>query len=445
MIGLGVLLLLVGLPLVAAALSYVVGPRAPRRALGLSMVFAVGLTVAASLAVVDVELQLLSGRSLLMSPVAQFGIQLLSLALLGLVMSLTRAPDEIVVHWLPVAWLSVSGLTLSLLMASLPLALLAFVSAALVWAFGLPPDDRAEASGAVLRFAALLALAMPLLLLALRLAEGRTSSTPDLESLVLALAVPAFALYLGLIPMHAWTLTLASGAPRSMLFGVLGLVQTAGFVLLLRTLEEYPWITEVAGTPLIVGGALSAVVGGWLALSSRLEDPDDWLVYVMIASSGIMLAALGTQSRAAAIGMLLLLFARTLALLTLSLAPRVEGATRRLAYAAATLTVAGTPGLAGFPGTWLVLRMLGALGSAVAVVALLAGSGMMFGTALRRWHAPPEPATDLVVGEGEARPDAGARWAVLVLIGLLVLFGLLPQLLVPAFERALRGLFFPLS
>ena len=433
-----------GLPFVAFGACVALRDR-PRDVLRFSTAGALLLTLAASAAVVDVEIELFAGRSLTMSPIAQLGLQLLALSMLGLAMSLSRARPEIVAHWLPVAWLSTGGLGLSLLVSSLPLSLLVFSGAALIWALGLPPSERRPATGAVMRYVALLALAMPMLLLAFRLAEERTSSATDLERVVLALAVPGFGLVLGLIPMHAWTLTLASGTPRTMLLGVLTLVQTTGFILLLRTLERYPWITEVAGDPLILGGALSAALGGWLALSAKLDDPDDWLVYALVAHSGFLLMGLGTQSRAAAVGVILMLFARVIALVLLSLAPRVEGNMSRTAAVAATLAISGTPGLAGFPGLWLVLRRIGLGAQGTASIALLAGSGLLFATAVRRWRAPEtEWANDEVQPMPEGTADTGGQRAVVALIVLLVVLGLAPQVVAPAFEGSLRGLFLPL-
>ncbi|MEO8083297.1 MAG: proton-conducting transporter membrane subunit [Ardenticatenales bacterium] len=443
-----VLLVLTLLLPVAAAFASLRLP--PGEALRTSTAVALVLVGAATFAVVDVELPLIAGRALEMTRIAQLGIQLEALAMLGLVMGLHGATDDTVTRWLPVAWTSLAGLAAALLINSLPLGLIAFVAAALLWAFGLPEGERGAAMGAVLRYAALLALVIPLLLSAYRLAELRPDAADkgSIEQLVLSLVVPAFALLLGLIPMHAWVLTLASGAPRTMLFGVLSLVQTAGFALLLRTLEDLKWLTATATAPLIFGGAVSAFLGAWLALSARLEDPDDWLVYAMVANSGMLIVGLGTQSRVAAQGVVLMLFARVLALVLLAVGRRVTGMRQRAASAVALLTLAGTPGLAGFPGLWQILQKLAGetAGSTAPVpfgapahLALLAASALLFATALRRWSAPPDP---IVASD---RPDIGGERAVVVLIGLIVVLGLAPQLVSGAFARALSDMFFQLN
>jgi formate hydrogenlyase subunit 3/multisubunit Na+/H+ antiporter MnhD subunit len=435
----GLLLLLVGVPLAAAAITYYLGARRSSLALRVSILAAVALVVLTmSRTMVDVRLDLLAERGLLLSPVAQLGVQLLALAMLGLVLSLEDEEPELVAGWLPVAWLSVAGLTVALMITSLPLAVIAFFGAAMLWAFGLPDSSRRRSSGPVMRYVALLALAMPLLMIAFLFAEERTTATPQIEWITLALAVPAFGLLLGVIPLHAWTLTLASGTPRAMLFGVIGLVQTAGFALLLRALttSAYPWLVEPSRGLLIGGGAISMLVGGWLALSARMDDPDDFLVLAFVANTGLLLAGLGAHSAAAGAGVALLLFARVLALVLLAMAPRVAGTRRRIAYAFGILTLAGTPGLAGFPGLWLIVTHLGSGRTSLAQVALLAGSAMLFATAVRRWRA------DVPGDESHVDTGPGAGRIVLVLAVLLVVLGLAPQIIAPAFTGAMRGMYF---
>ena len=437
----GVILLfvVVGLPFAGGGACLRLGAANAERALRVSVGVALVLVLTVSLAVIDVEIPLVAGRTLVLKSVAQLGIQLLGLAMLGFVLARTTDAPDVIAGWLPTAWVSLGGLTLSLLLTPLPLAVLVFLGAALLWPFGLPGAARRAATGVVMRFAALLALSMPVILIAFRLAEERTGATPGLEHLVLALAVPAFGLLIGVVPLHAWSLTVAGGAPRPMLFGVLLLVQTASFGLLLRTLATYTWMTGVAGDALVVGGALSALVGGWLALAARRDDPDDWLVYATVANSGMLLAGLGTQSAGAGAGVAMLLFARVLALVTLALAPRVGRSLRRLGYAAGTLVLAGTPGLVGFPGLWLILRRLQATEHTLANLAILAGSGFLFATAVRRWRA--DPGDDSVDGPAESE-DPGARRAVISLMVLVIVLGFAPQVIATAFATAVQDLFF---
>lgn len=434
MIGQALLLLLVALPLLAAAVAHIQLRRGSERARQPSLVFALLLALACTLAVIDVELPLAAGRSLVLTPPAQLGIQLIALMALGLVLALEAEPPEIVADWLPVLWVGVFGLTLALLLSELPLALLALLGAALLWVFGLSGRERTAAPDALMRYGALLALLMPLLLLSFRIATERTSTTPELERLVLAFAVPGFGLLLGVMPLHAWALTLASGAPRMMLFAAVGLVQTAGVSLLLQTVTKSPWLTEGAHVPLMVGGAVSALAGGWLALSSRLDDQDDFLIYALVANSGFLLAGLGARSEAAAAGVALLLLGRVLALVVLALVPQVSGLQRRIAVTAALLTLAGTPGLAGFPGLWLVLRRLLETTAWPVPIALLLGSLLLFATAVRRWSVDDEA--------GPPVETIGGRRAVVLLVVLLALLGVLPQLFAPAFTGATRGMFF---
>jgi len=425
-------------PLAASAACFRLGSPRSGLALRLSVATALALVACVSLTS-DVTIPLFSGRALVLESTVQLGIQLLGLAMLGFVLSLVAEPPTSIAGWLAIAWLSLGGLIVALLLSSLPLAVLVFLGATLLWPFGLSAVERAPSTNAVMRFAALLALTAPLLLASLRLAELRTSATPDVERAALALAVPAFGLVMGLIPLHAWVLTLASGTPRTMLFGVLLLVQTAAFGLVLRTLATYPWMTAEARHALVIGGALSACVGGWLALSARRDDPDDWLIYATVANGGVLLAGLGTQSKVAGAGVALLWFARVLALVVVALAPRVAERLGRLATAAGTLALAGTPGLAGFPGLWLILRRLQETDHTVANLAVLVGCGLLFATAVRRWrtgfltfHTAPA-----------AGDEGGARRAVIALIALMVLLGMAPQVVAEAFANAMRDMPFP--
>jgi multicomponent Na+:H+ antiporter subunit D len=370
----------------------------------------------------------------------------LGLAVLGIVMGLERHRPEEQASWLPVAWLSVAGLVLALLITSLPLALLVFASAALLWAVGLPEGQREAASGAVLRYAALVALAMPLLLLAFRLAELRLAGSPGaqvaVETAAMAAALPGFGLVLGMIPLHAWTLTIASGAPRTMLMGAIALVQTAGFALLLTTMSKYGWLTRGDFSAVVTScGALTAALGGWLALSADVDDPDDWLAYAAVANAGMLVAGIGTGSRLAGAGVVTLLFARVLGLVLLSLSDSTAGAYRRLAEGVATLTLAGTPLFAGFPGLWLVIAGTRSawpdsdLGLLLAC-GLAAGSGLLFATALRR-------GIPRVARFGPPEASAGGV-TVVALAAVLVALGVFPQVIAGALADPLRDIFFPL-
>ena len=431
---------LVGLPFAIGLVSLRTHADRATLAVRVSIIGALAMTLLATLTPVDVALVLPSGRSLVFSPIAQLGLQLLGLFSLGLTFALAREPAQSQPNWLSVTWFHVGGLVVALLLNSLPLALLAFTAATLLWAFALPEQDRRAASGPVLRYAALLALAMPLLLGALQIAEARLTSDAGrvaVEHTVLALALPGFGLVLGLVPLHAWTLTLAAGAPRPMLFGVLGLAQTAGFALLLRTVDLHEWLFRGAyGSFVTLGGAITALVGAWLALSSHPDDPDDWLAYAVVANMGMLVAGVGTGSRAAATGVAILLLARVLALVLLALKEGAGERASRLADAAATLTLAGTPPLAGFAGFFLILTGARSV-SLAAAIALVAGSALLMATAVRRWmHATRSTPRGSLWQSG---PDR----TVLVLVLVLLILGLAPQLVAGALLDPLRDIFFP--
>jgi formate hydrogenlyase subunit 3/multisubunit Na+/H+ antiporter MnhD subunit len=454
------LLALVALPFVAGATALRLQAGRPEIVIRAGLAGAIGLVVLATVIPVGVSLPLAAGRSLVLSPIAQLTTQLIGLATLGLLMALADDPPRRRETWLPVTWLSVGGLIVALLvnsggerpMPALPIAVLVFVASILLWAFGLPHEQRASAAGPVIRYAALLSLAMPLLLAAFRIADDRLSASAGevaVERLVLALALPGFGLILGVVPLHAWTLTLASGAPRPMLFGAVAIGQTAGFGLLLNTMAVYPWITRGGyGTVVLLGGALTACVGAWLAASSDPADPDDWIAYAVVANAGMLVAGLGTGSRAAGTGVALLLLARVLALVLLTLSAGTSPSYRRVAYGAAGLALAGTPGFAGFPGLWLIVGGARAAGGPSAAM-LAVGSGLLFANALRR-ALPRRDRGERGQTALEADPDwytplsPGRSRAVVVLAVLMVVIGLAPQVVAGAFTNPLREVFFPL-
>ncbi len=438
------LLALILLPFLTGASILWLRRDRPQLVARVSVFAAVLLVLLVSLAIPDTSLDMFAQRELSLLPEAQLGIQLLGLAMLGFVLanSTDNKDEGRSVDWLLMAWFSLGGMILSLLVRNLPIALLFFIGGAMIWTQGLPMVARRRAASATLRYLTLLAFCLPLMLIALRLAElrGELRDVESIERLALALVVPAFGLILGLIPLHAWVFTLAGKTPRAMVYGVTSLVQTAGFALLLRMLADNPWMTYGARAVLIGGGALSSCVGGWLALSAPKDDPDDWLIYATVANGGMILVGLGTQSEAASTGVAMLLFARVLALVLTELASQAEAPLRRLAHAVGTLTLAGTPGLAGFPGFWLIIRRLQTTDSMLAEVTVLAGSGLLFATAIRRWSnmiTPIEPPTP---------PSAhmqGIRRAVALLIILLILLGLMPGLVAHSLDDALRKLNMP--
>ncbi len=428
------LALVAALPFVMAALTAAAAERWPPRLIRLSGYGAIGLVLTGSLAAVDVAIMTPLGRSLVLSPLAQLGVQLLALGMLGLGLALGDEERQDAGRWLPVAWLSTGGLVLALLVTSLTLAAITYVAAGLLWAFGPPKSARQSPTGPGLRYAALLVLALAPLLTALRLCELGLS-VEGVEPLARALIAPGFALLLSLVPLHAWTVTLASGSPRIMVIGVLTLVQTAGLVLLMRVFGAYPWLMAAERPLLYMGGALSLLLGGWMALSADERDPDDWLAYAVIANTGLLIMGLGTQSTRAAAGITLMLFARVLALLTIALARRAAPAMARLARAVGTLTLAGTPGLAGFPSLWLLLLALQLQAPAVASLPVVVGSGLLFATAARRWQA------DSSLEATTPAPAEQVRWPLVVLIIALVALGLVPHLAAAVFGNTLSGPF----
>jgi hypothetical protein len=148
-IGQALLLMVVALPLVAAVLSQALVRRRPHQAVVVSLVVALLFALSATFALVDRPLFFIAFRSVVLTPAAQLGTQLIALMALGLVLALEAEPPDIIADWLPVLWISVFGLTLALLLSELPLALLMLLGAALVWALGLSGTERTASRDAV--------------------------------------------------------------------------------------------------------------------------------------------------------------------------------------------------------------------------------------------------------------------------------------------------------
>ncbi|MFN8422289.1 MAG: hypothetical protein U0470_02515 [Anaerolineae bacterium] len=171
------------------------------------------------------------------------------------------------------------------------------------------------------------------------------------------------------------------------------------------------------------------------------EDPDDWLVYAMVANSGTLIVGLGTQSRP-----------RPWA----SCSCCSPACSRSCCWASAAASPASCSAAAGValllsrrPGRPAWRGSLACGGScrswparppatapvpfgAPAHLALLAASAMLFAAALRRWSAPPDPV------DASARRDIGGERAVVLLIGFIIVLAFAPQFVSGARLRALR-------
>jgi len=293
-------------------------------------------------------------------------------------------------------------------------------------------------------------LAVPLLLAANWLA-GRPLLDADGAQLVRMAALPAalgFGLLFAIFPFGTWMPALAADAPPLTSGFVFIGGQTMAVFLALRFLGDAPWLltdpatfklAQVTGLAMVAAGALMAAVQ---------RDFGRLFGYAALSDGGYLLLAFASGSGQGLVLTLMHLVGRSvsIALLAVSLAvlrhraggdsfARLGGTARRLPLVAAGLLLgglglAGIPVSAGFPTHWAVIRALSVdhwnwgvilLGSTAAIaIGVVRGLGSMMGDEPR----------DEVAGQ----PLVG--WLVILLLGALAVgLGLFPQLLLEPIER----------
>jgi formate hydrogenlyase subunit 3/multisubunit Na+/H+ antiporter MnhD subunit len=307
---------------------------------------------------------------------------------------------------------------------------------------------RPGVTGGALRFVALMALALPALLMAdWSLSQlGQSPDSPELKQATTILVALGFTLLLAVVPFHTWLPTVAREAPPLSTAFVLNVFLGAAVILLADVLDG---IGHIGGDPATLellrgAGLLMAGVGGLLAWAQA--DFGRLLGYAALADMGAILFGVGLASSAGltsafvtlvvrAIGIGLMAMGRTLACERLgddSFAT-LNGLVWRLPWAALAiiaggLSLAGLPPLAGFAGRWGLVQAAGSLDPRAAVVFLLASASIAFGV-LRGLREMLHP------GDSEAAPLPRERRSeallVLAMLALCLLIGLFPGALAP--------------
>ena len=276
--------------------------------------------------------------------------------------------------------------------------------------------------------------------LALRLAALPAAELP-LAQAAGGLLLVVFAVKAALLPLYFWLpeAYASASAPVAALFAIMTKV---GVYAIARSTTLFLGGDVLAG---FSQPALVALAGGTLALAAlgvlaatRLRN---LVAYLVVASAGTLLLALGLGGAAALAAALVYLVHSTLAAAAwFLLADRIaaaRGGSDRLeaqalaggwaplgaAFVLAAVAAAGMPPLAGFFGKALLLQAAGSGAHAPWVVALVLGSSLATMVALARagstlfWKpAAPAPAGS---SPGSARPDATRTAHALALAGLL--------------------------
>jgi formate hydrogenlyase subunit 3/multisubunit Na+/H+ antiporter MnhD subunit len=345
-----------------------------------------------------------------------------------------------------------------------PFAALLLEIAAIVAVFAIQGDqlgpERVEGQGspqAGLRYLIMTTLALPCFLIAAWLFELHARNPHDV-----ALARPAvnllalgFAILLGAVPFQAWLSAVAVEAPPTVTAFLIGTVNPVLFLLLTNLFQQHPWLIadNQAFQLLTVGGLLTALVGGFLALGQ--QDFGRLLAYAALNDLGCLLLGLGTASTEGFTATALQLVNRSLALVLASVGltflrryassdafANLSNVGRRMPLVSAgllagLLSLAGFPLTGGFASRWPIYRLVYQENPLYAIALILSGGAVALGCwrgllALLGSDAHPE-------SEREPIPAAAVM---LILILLCLASGLFPQLFLSPILKSVKSFTF---
>lgn len=283
---------------------------------------------------------------------------------------------------------------------------------------------------------------------------GVTGSSPELVSRVGRIMALGFAILLLVPPFHLWLPPAADRVDGYSLGFVTVLLFSAGLLLLLRYINAFEWMRQVEGVgrAVRVGGMTMMTAGSlWALAQHRLGRTG---AYMLLADLGTSLLVVGsgtplgfqlglgiTAARVVSVGV----WAAGFSLLRRGLlgdhARDVAGAAYTNPLLVATimvgfLSLAGAPLMAGFPGRWGGIRLMG-LDYPLGALLLILQIGLCTATALRwlRWTLDqPEAAPRSVEIAPAQRTLLGMG------IGLCIILGVFPQLLYPWVIQTITGL-----
>ncbi len=274
--------------------------------------------------------------------------------------------------------------------------------------------DRHDSVRGALRYVTMHTLAIaPFLITSwlLDLHLENPDSVAPLRTLTILLSL-GFGILLAIVPFHGWITAVAKDAPplgSALLFTVGNL---AVLLLLADLVQRHPWLLE---DPLLLqgltwGGLLTLGLGGIMAWVQR--DFGHLLGYGTLSDMGGMLMALGTGTELGMKAAVTLILFRAISLVVIGIGlsairhqrgsdafSDMEGMARQRPLATATLilgglSLAGLPPLAGFAGRWQLLNFFATEHTNWCWLIFLAGWGVAFGY-LRGLRAtlssPPKP------------------------------------------------------
>ena len=301
------------------------------------------------------------------------------------------------------------------------------------------------------------ALALPCFLVAAWLfdLQARYPHNATLAEPTVTLLFLGFAILLGVVPFHAWLLAVAVEAPPTVTAFLVGTVQPVLFLLMTHLFQRHPWLIadNHAFQLLTVGGLLTALVGGFLALVQ--QDFGRLLAYAALSDLGCLLLGLGTASIEGLTATALQLVNRSLALVLASVGlatlrryassdafANVSNVARRMPLVSAglltgLLSLAGFPLTGGFASRWPIYRLVYQENHLYAIALILSGGAATLGC----WHGL------LALLDSDANPELEREpiptTAVMLILTLLCLaLGLFPQLFSPPILKLVKGFTF---
>jgi len=414
--------------------------------------------------------------------------------------SLRQAPDTAFVPFgLAILGLLSGAATMRLFLFAALLLEIAAIVAVFAIQGDQPSPERVEGQGssrAGLRYLVMTALALPCFLIAAWLFElhARNPHNVALAEPAVTLLALGFAILLGAVPFQVWLPAMAVEAPPMVTAFLLGTVNPVLLLLLTSLFQRHPWLIadNQAFQLLTVGGLLTALVGGLLALGQ--QDFGRLLAYAALSDLGCLLLGLGTASIEGLTATALQLVNRSLALVLASMGLAIlrryassdafadlGNVAQRMPLVSAgllagLLSLAGFPLTGGFASRWPIYRLVYQENHLYAIALFLSGGAAALGCwrgllALLRSEATKNPvpgkqATCCVKNEtpstssgqalrstqgdklgSDAHPELErepiATAAVMLILTLLCLaLGLFPQLFLPPILKSVEGFTF---
>lgn len=461
-------LLLLALPLLAGALSYLVRRWATLAALvasattGALALLCASLPLDRSAFVLGQEVAfgrpvVILGRNLVLDPAGQAWLTLVfALAAICYLFAWRISQGR---SFFPLSLVILSLYTAIALLHNLPLAIITFALSATLAVFIIQAGQPGSIRGAQ-RYLVVTVLAVPLLLAAVWLADQSQldANSAELVRHSFAPAALGFGLLLAAFPFGTWMPALAADAPPLVTAFFFASGQTMALYLALLFFQHTPLSLGDPAVQTVVqfAGLVMAVTGGIVAAAQR--DFGRLFGYAALSDLGYLLLALGLgSSQGLVLGLLhmanrataILLAAAALAVLrhraTTDRYAGLAGIARRLPVVTTGLMIgglalAGFPLTAGFATHWAVYRAVMGEESLWALLLLLSSAGIVVGL-LRGLSAT-------LAGES---PDSGddprlarqprlAALMILALAALVVVLGVYPQLFLGPVEKAVQAL-----